>query len=82
MSTKTAHGAVQLRDEDLAELWRRERESVRPLTPEEVERGLALVAKLREFQAKLLAERRGVPFPPGWKDLNDSRDERSRELGG
>jgi hypothetical protein len=82
MSTSTAHGAGRLSKEEIAELWRKERERIGRLSPKEIESGLALIAQLRRSQAKLLAERRGVPFPPGWKDLNDSRDERSRELGG
>lgn len=53
-----------------------------PLSEEERERGLRALAELREFHAKLLAERGGRPFsPPSWELINEARDERTRQLG-
>jgi excisionase family DNA binding protein len=38
------------------------------------------VAKARAFQAKLLANRGGKLFPESWPDINEMREERSRDL--
>ncbi len=52
------------------------------LTPEQRERGLAAMARLRELNDELLAERGGRPFSPSSLELLDeARDERTRQLG-
>jgi excisionase family DNA binding protein len=38
------------------------------------------IEEARKFRAELLAKRGGVPFPPAWVDINEMRDERSRDL--
>jgi excisionase family DNA binding protein len=38
------------------------------------------VARAAAFRAEMLAKRGGVPFPPAWIDINEMREERSREL--
>jgi excisionase family DNA binding protein len=58
-----------------------ERPVIRRLTPEERQRGLNAVARLKELQQELLAARGGNPFSPSWELLNEARDERSRQLG-
>jgi hypothetical protein len=53
-----------------------------PLSPEEIERGLRIVAELRAKHAAMLAERDGRPFaPPAWVLIDEARDERTRQLG-
>lgn len=53
-----------------------------PLSREERERGLRVVAELRVLHARMLAERGGRPFsPPNWQLINEARDERTRQLG-
>lgn len=52
------------------------------LTPDEQQRGLAALARLRELHAAMLAERNGRYFsPPNWELINEARDERTRQLG-
>jgi excisionase family DNA binding protein len=36
--------------------------------------------RAREFRQRLLAERGGVPFPESWPEIDEAREERSREL--
>lgn len=38
------------------------------------------VRKARAFQARLVAKRGGKLFPESWADINEMREERSREL--
>jgi excisionase family DNA binding protein len=38
------------------------------------------VERAAAFRAEMLAKRGGVPFPPAWIDINEMRDERSRDL--
>jgi excisionase family DNA binding protein len=38
------------------------------------------VTRAEAFRAEMLAKRGGVPFPPAWIDINEMREERSREL--
>lgn len=53
------------------------------LTPEEREQGLAALGRIRERQARLLAERGGRPFEPSSLELLDEiREERTRNLLG
>jgi excisionase family DNA binding protein len=55
--------------------------AVRRLTSEEQQRGMETVERLKQMQQTMLAERGGKPFSPGWKLINEARDERSRERG-
>ncbi len=52
-----------------------------PLSAEERERGLRIVAELRRLHAEMLAERNGRPFEPAVAVLHEQRDERGRQLG-
>ena len=58
-----------------------EEDKPRRLTPEEKERGLAAMARLKALSDEILAERGGKPFSPSWELLNEARDERSRQPG-
>jgi len=52
------------------------------LTPEQRERGLAAIARLRELNDEIMAERGGRPFSPSALELLDeAREERTRQLG-
>lgn len=53
----------------------------RPLTPEEIERGLAAMAAAEKLSDEIMA-RRGIDLvtPASWEILNELRDERSRQL--
>ena len=83
MSTSTALATGRPSKEEIAEMWRKERERLnRRLTAEEVEAWRVAIANATEFREKLLAERGGMPFRPGWMDLAEARDERTRQLGG
>jgi hypothetical protein len=53
----------------------------RRLTPEERERGLAALERMKALSDEILAERGGKPFSPSWALLNEARDERTRQLG-
>ena len=55
---------------------------VRPLTEEEQQKALAIVAELQRLRAEMLARRRGVPFPDSWELINEERERRSRQLSG
>lgn len=55
----------------------------RKLSKAERERAMAAVARIHALREKLFAANGYRPFEPeGWQLLNDSRDERSRQLGG
>ena len=56
------------------------REAHRPLTHAQQRHALAVIERLKQRQAELLAERGGQPFSPSWEILNELRDERSRQL--
>jgi excisionase family DNA binding protein len=56
-----------------------ERLGIRPLTEEEQKAALAAVARARELQQELLAKY-GMLTPEGWDLLNESRDERTKDL--
>jgi len=58
-------------------------EQVKPrrLPPEEQQRGLAALERMKALSDEIMAERGGVPFSPSWELLNEARDERSRQLG-
>jgi excisionase family DNA binding protein len=75
-------GPLRLRDEskksDPAEAH--ELPEVGRLTPEEQRRGFEALERLKQMQQEMLTERGGKPFSPGWKLINEARDERSREL--
>ena len=53
-----------------------------PLTPEERRRGLEAMDVANRLRQEILERRGGEPFTPeSWVLLNESRDERSRDLG-
>lgn len=52
----------------------------RRLTPEEQRPGLAAIEAAERLQAELLARRGGKLFSPSWELLNESCDERTRQL--
>jgi hypothetical protein len=45
MNMSTARAAADLSEEEIAELWRKERERIGRLSPKEIESGLALIAQ-------------------------------------
>ena len=51
-----------------------------PLTPEERDRTLAVLERLRNLRAELLAVRGGKLFPSSGRDLDELRAEREGEL--
>jgi excisionase family DNA binding protein len=54
---------------------------IRRFGPEDFERGLAAMERAQELSRQILAERGGKLFsPPSWVLLNESRDERTRQL--
>lgn len=53
---------------------------IRRLTPEERQRGLEAMDRLKELRKRTLAERGGKLFPPSWETINEMRDERTRQL--
>jgi excisionase family DNA binding protein len=38
------------------------------------------IQQARKFRGELLAKRGGILFPPSWIDINEMRDERTRDL--
>jgi excisionase family DNA binding protein len=53
---------------------------IRPWTDEEVERGLAALARSQEHTTRMLAERGGMPFAPSWPLIREAREERSEQV--
>ena len=52
----------------------------RRLTPEEKERALEAMDRLKELRKRIFEERGGKLFPPSWEAINEMRDERTRQL--
>jgi excisionase family DNA binding protein len=52
----------------------------RRLTPEEKERALEAMDRLKELRERIFEERGGKLFPPSWETINEMRDERTRQL--
>jgi excisionase family DNA binding protein len=52
----------------------------RRLTPEEKERALEAMDRLKELRKRTFEERGGKLFPPSWETINEMRDERTRQL--
>ncbi len=50
--------------------------ALRPLTDEEIERGLAAMEAGTELQDRILARRGGRPLPPSWPLIRQAREER------
>lgn len=50
--------------------------SIKPLTAEEKRTALAWMDKARALQARILAERGGVPLPDSWPLIREAREER------
>ena len=57
-----------------------ERLEIRRLTPDEQRRALETMDRIREINKEILARRKGKPFSPSWKVINEIRDERTRQL--
>lgn len=57
----------------------RERLSV-PLTKTEQQRALSALDEAQQLAQRLLERRGGVLFPSSWKDLDEARAERARQL--
>src|SRR5438105_305545 len=55
-------------------------EALRPLTEEEKRQALEAAKAAEEFSQELLARRGGQLFDESWPMINESRDERSRQL--
>jgi len=58
----------------------REPTALRSLTPEEQQQALAAMEAARQSAAEIRAQRGGKLFAPSWELLDESRDERTREL--
>lgn len=54
--------------------------TIRPLSDEEVRRGLAALKRSRELTARMLAERGGRPFDASWPLIREAREERSEQV--
>jgi excisionase family DNA binding protein len=72
--------------ERLREQWRAEDAArgepilVRKLTPEEKERGLEAMRRMKELSDEILARRGGVPFSSSTEIIREMREERTRQL--
>ena len=54
--------------------------TVRPLTDEEIQRGLAALEVSRKLGERILARRGGQPLDESWPIIREAREERSKEL--
>jgi excisionase family DNA binding protein len=54
--------------------------AIRPLTDEEVQRGLAALKQAKEHTDRMLAERGGKPFDPSWPLIREAREQRSEQI--
>ena len=54
--------------------------AIRPLTDDEVRRGLATLQRSRNRTAQMVAERGGQPFDASWPLIRAARDERSERV--
>lgn len=54
--------------------------TIRPLSDDEVRRGLDALKRSRELTARMLAERDGRPFDPSWPLIREAREERSEQV--
>ena len=59
---------------------RREQVEIHRLTPEEKRQAQEAMKQARKLREEITARRGGKPFSPSWVILNDSRDERTRQL--
>lgn len=57
-----------------------DRPPIRKLTPEERQRGLEAIERLKQLRAEMLAARGGKPFSPSSELIREMREERTREL--
>ena len=53
----------------------------RKLTPEEKQRALEAMDRAERHAKELQVQRGGEPFSSSWEELNEMRDERTRQLG-
>ena len=53
---------------------------VRPLTEEEIKRGLKAIKELEELGSRILARRKGKPLPSSWKLIRQAREDLSKRL--
>lgn len=54
--------------------------AIRPLTAEEIQRGLAALQRSQEITARMRAERGGQPFDESWPLIRAAREERDQRL--
>jgi excisionase family DNA binding protein len=54
--------------------------AIRPLTDEEVQRGLAALKQAKEHTDRMLAERGGKPLDPSWPLIREAREQRSEQI--
>lgn len=54
--------------------------NIRPLTDEEIQRGLEAIKRAEELGKRILARRKGKPLPPSWKLIRREREKRSKRL--
>ena len=52
--------------------------TIKPLTKEEVERGLEAIRQAEELGKSILARRKGKPLPSSWKLIREEREKRSK----
>lgn len=73
--TPARPGSVPVRDEtDVGKIRNRK------LTPEEKQRGLEAMERIRKLNEEILARRGGEPFPDSLEIIHKMREERTREL--
>lgn len=53
---------------------------IKPLTDEEMERGLEAIKRAKTLRECILARRRGKPLPSSWRLIRQQREKRSRRL--
>ena len=51
---------------------------IRPLTEDEIRRGLEAIKRAEELGQRILARRKGKPLPSSWKLIREERDKRSK----
>ena len=54
--------------------------TVRPLTEQEIQRGLAALEASRRLGERILARRGGQPLDESWPIIREARGERAKEL--
>jgi excisionase family DNA binding protein len=76
MTLSYGNGTVNVKETEAASL----QAAIRPLTDEEVERGLAALAAAEELISRQRAMRGGQPYDESWPLIRAAREERSKQL--